>query len=118
MNIKLTIPDSISENVLIAPNGNSWQKATSSDIWFGVVQSPLDGRWPIDGDDQNSNAQVCFSGLCLARAAENIPDSGGPIDIINGEVRVGSGSSIGFILPLEAGQASRVTGDLVEIFIR
>lgn len=118
MNIKLTIPDSISENVLIAPNGDSWQRATASDIWFGVVQSPLDGRWPIDGDDQNSNAQVCFSGICLARAAENIPDSGGPIEVVNGEVRVGTAASIGFILPLAEGQPSRVAGDLVDIIIR
>ena len=117
MIVKLKLPNSISENTLISPNGNSWEIA-NLDSYFSIVMSKSSERVAIEGDDQNSLAMVMFQGRFQARAAEAIPDGGGPIEVVNGEVRVGTASSIGFILPLAEGQPSRVAGDLVEIVIR
>lgn len=117
MRLKLKIPNAITQNSLIAKSGSSWALANGS-IHFASVLSSSEQRKPIEGDDQNSLAMVLFQGHTQARAAEAIPDGGGPIDVVNGEVRVGTASSIGFILPLAEGQPSRVAGDLVDIIIR
>jgi len=117
MIIKIKLPNSISENTVISPDGDGWKIANSSN-YFCCVLSTLDERGIIEGDDQNRYTVALFQGRTQARAAEAIPDVGGPIEVVNGEVRVGTASSIGYILPLTEGQPSRVAGDLVEICIR
>jgi len=119
MNIKIKIPNSIEKNCIISPLNNEWSLAQAGHQFFGVVLSASDVRWSIEGDDQNSVALVCFSGLCDVIAAENIPDEGGPLEIVNGQARVNiTGDSVAFILPLEHGQPSRVAGDLVQVCLR
>lgn len=114
---KIKIADTISENTLVAPNEAGWGIANQVS-YFAVLLSNAKERQTIEGDDENSLAMVMFQGRFQARAAEAIPDGGGPVEVVNGEVRVGTASSIGFILPLAEGQPSRVAGDLVDIIIR
>jgi hypothetical protein len=119
MNIKVKIPNSIEKNLIVSPENGDWLLAQTGDQFFGVVLSASDVRWDIEGDDQNSVAMICFSGLCDVIAAENIPDEGGPLEIVNGQARVNAaGDSVAFILPLEHGQPSRVAGDLVQVCLR
>lgn len=119
MNIKIKIPNSVEKNLVVSPSNGNWSLAQTGDQFFGVVLSEGDVRWSIEGDDQNSVAMVCFSGLCDVVAAENIPDEGGPLEIVNGQARVNTtGDSVAFILPLEHGQPSRVSGDLVQVCLR
>lgn len=117
MLIKLKIPNSISEHTLVTYTNSGWAVADQVSH-FGVLLSNADERKAIEGDDENSLAMVLFQGRFQARASEAIPDGGGPIEVVNGEVRVGAAASIGFILPLAEGQPSRVAGDLVDIIIR
>lgn len=119
MNIKVKIPNSIEKNLVVSPQGSEWLLAQTGDQYFGVVLSASGVRWDIEGDDQNSVAMVCFSGICDVIAAENIPDEGGPLEIVNGEARVNpTGDSVAFILPIEHGQTSRLAGDLVQVCLR
>lgn len=117
MLIKLKIPNSISEHTLVTYTNSGWVVADQVSH-FGVLLSNSDERKTIEGDAENSLAMVMFQGRFQARAAETIPNGGGPIEVVNGEVRVGTAASIGFILPLAEGQPSRVAGDLVDIIIR
>tara|TARA_Y100001937_G_C7063224_1_gene304749 strand:- start:701 stop:1051 length:351 start_codon:yes stop_codon:yes gene_type:complete len=88
--------------------------ATSAVYPLGVIISESHQ----DTQTQIWTARACFAGVCHALANTDIADQGGPINVVNGKVEVGTDSAAGVISPRSYGNPARNVGDLVMIHLR
>ena len=95
---------------------SNWELGSDTTQTFGVAK---EDAYSLD-EGLTYQARVTFAGQCLAKAGANIPDEGGKLSVSNGKVVVDNSSvhEVGFVAPLGFQQSSRVTNDLVTVYIR
>jgi len=96
-------------------NGN-WRHLTSSEShpWGVIVTNPVQ-----DEDNQEKYlSKIQFSGVCLAKASRDIPDSGGHLSVEPGGVYVSESSSCGLVSPNSYNGEDRLSSNLILVNIK
>ena len=92
-----------------------WEKASSLSTPLGVATADAVLR-----EGQNYYfTPLALQGACLAKAARDIPNEGGELNVENGAVYVDNDANgCGIISPNNIDYPDRVSGDLITVVIR